>query len=66
MKQSLNWHQYAKNPTEMIEHVCIYLFRDMRHNFNKYSTRYMNDQGVAYDYESVMQYGEKVSVVFSL
>jgi len=32
---------------------------DMRHNFNKYSTRYMNDQGVAYDYESVMQYGEK-------
>lgn len=33
---------------------------DMEYNFNKYSTSYINDQNIEYDYSSDMHYGSTV------
>lgn len=33
---------------------------DNIHNFDKYSTTYINDQNIEYDYSSIMHYGSTV------
>jgi len=43
------------------DYLWIYLnnvHSSMRYNFDKYTEEYLDDQGVAYDYSSIMQYGK--------